>query len=225
MADKKTAFPMLPVAHWWRLRTRFKQSIPGTVTDNYLASVLDMQVRSARTNVLPYLVSFGIIDDEGKTLDRAKQWRDDALYSEVCEAIVSKVYPQELIDTVPDPSSDSAAAERWFANHTGAGQVGVRKMVAVYTLLKTADISKEPDGRSGGNNAATKKRAEKKAQPKKDDTEGKHQSSDGGGSRGSNPPQSPDININLQIHISSDATPDQIDKIFESMAKHIYRKG
>jgi len=28
----------------------------------------------------------------------------------------------------------------------------------------------------------------------------------------------------LQIHISADATPDQIDKIFESMAKHIYKK-
>lgn len=35
----------------------------------------------------------------------------------------------------------------------------------------------------------------------------------------------PDININLQIHISSDATPDQIDKIFESMSKHIYKSG
>ena len=33
------------------------------------------------------------------------------------------------------------------------------------------------------------------------------------------------ININLEIHISSDATPDQIDSIFASMAKHIYKTG
>ena len=37
-------------------------------------------------------------------------------------------------------------------------------------------------------------------------------------------PSFPSVHINLEIHISSDATPDQIDKIFESMAKHIYNK-
>ena len=36
-------------------------------------------------------------------------------------------------------------------------------------------------------------------------------------------PNIPAININLQIHISSDASPEQIDKIFESMSKHIYK--
>ena len=36
-------------------------------------------------------------------------------------------------------------------------------------------------------------------------------------------PNVPAININLQIHISSDASPEQIDKIFESMSKHIYK--
>ena len=38
-------------------------------------------------------------------------------------------------------------------------------------------------------------------------------------------PKYPEISINLQIHISSDASTDQIDQIFESMAKHIYKKG
>lgn len=37
--------------------------------------------------------------------------------------------------------------------------------------------------------------------------------------------QFPGININLQIHISADATPDQIDQIFASMSKHIYQRG
>jgi len=38
--EKKSSFPMLPVAHWWSLREKFKQSIPGVVTDNYLATAL-----------------------------------------------------------------------------------------------------------------------------------------------------------------------------------------
>ena len=71
MAESKRRFPMLPVSHWWELRKQFKRSIPGVVTDNYLATVLDMEIGSARNNVLPYLKQLGIIDDEGKTLERA----------------------------------------------------------------------------------------------------------------------------------------------------------
>lgn len=33
------------------------------------------------------------------------------------------------------------------------------------------------------------------------------------------------LHIDIQIHIDSDATPEQIDKIFESMAKHLYRNS
>ena len=73
MAEKKTAFPMIPLGHWWSLRRRFKQSIPGVVTATYVASALNMQEQSARANVLPYLQTFGLIDAEGKTMDRARQ--------------------------------------------------------------------------------------------------------------------------------------------------------
>jgi hypothetical protein len=33
----------------------------------------------------------------------------------------------------------------------------------------------------------------------------------------------PSIHLNIQIHISPESTPDQIDKIFSSMAKHLYK--
>lgn len=35
---------------------------------------------------------------------------------------------------------------------------------------------------------------------------------------------SPSLHIDLQVHISPEATAEQIDKIFASMAKHLYRK-
>ena len=43
------------------------------------------------------------------------------------------------------------------------------------------------------------------------------------------PPQSiesptPTLHIDFQVHIAADAPPEQIDKIFESMAKHLYGK-
>ena len=38
-------------------------------------------------------------------------------------------------------------------------------------------------------------------------------------------PPAPTLHINIQVHISSDATAEQIDKIFESMAKHLFNRG
>lgn len=35
---------------------------------------------------------------------------------------------------------------------------------------------------------------------------------------------SPSLHIDIQIHISSDSSPEQIDKIFECMSKHLYKQ-
>jgi hypothetical protein len=226
--EKKT-FPMLPVGSWWELRKKFRQSIPGVVTDSYLATVLNMQAGSARNNVLPFLKQLGIIDEEGKTGERARLWRDDQHYPEVCKAILNEVYPEELLHAVPDPNADRERAERWFANKTGTGQVAARRMVAMYALLAEADASKQPDrekkDRPRKGAAEQPIRAQRRVpdgpvtppSPNPSTTEHQH--------RVNNGQQVPGININLQVHISADATPDQIDQIFASMAKHIYPRG
>jgi hypothetical protein len=221
--DKKSSFPLMPIGHWWTLRARFQQSIPGVVTDSYIATVLNMKEASARGNILPYLKQVGIIDEDGKPLERAKKWRDDAQYKEVCSEIIKEVYPQELIDACPDPKSDRESAVRWFSNYTGGGQVVVRKMVSFYSILIEADPSKasEPKSkRAPRSTPASKKLPKQQPSKKPEDTK-----------RGKDNTKQPDerkykipsMNINLQIHISADASPDQIDKIFESMAKHIYK--
>ena len=220
MAEKKTSYPMLPVNHWWALREKFKQSIPGTVTANYLATVLNMKEVSARANVLPFIQQVGITDDEGKTLDRAREWRDDTMYPDVCATMVKEVYPSELLEAVPDPANNRAAAERWFSNNTGAGAAAVSRMTLFFTVLIDANPENKPASKSTGRKTTTttsppKKKAARAATKAKPQ-QGKEQQ---GGD------DAPGVHINLQIHVSSDATPDQIDKIFESMAKHVYRKG
>lgn len=236
--DKKASFPMIPNAHWWALRKKFKQSIPGVVTDNYIATVLDMKLSSARANVLPALKATKIIDTDGRPLDRAKRWRDDEQYSAVCEEIRRDVYPQELLDGVANPSSERAAAERWFANHTGAGEAAVRKLVAFYSLLSEADPAKgaadaienagkrpnaaQPERRSRGRRAspsAVEPLAQNTAPTASSIDRRTHPASNGGS------PDSPSVYINLQIHISADASTEQIDQIFASMAKHIYKRS
>lgn len=223
MTANKKSYPMLSKKVWWQLRKKFKQSIPGTVTTSYLVALLDMKENSARNNVLPYLEQLGIIDNEGKTLHRARQWRDDAQYPDVCKEIREKIYPKDLLDAAPNPSEDKDAASRWFANNTGTGQTAVSKMVGVYSLLMDADVNTESTAHAKTETSNTKKAS---APKKSRASETKNVNDPSGKSlrRGDSSVNGPGVYINLQIHVSSDATPDQIDQLFASMAKHIYRK-
>lgn len=216
---EKASFPMLPEKHWWALRDRFKASIPGVVSPSYIAATLNMQEQSARANVILPLRMLGLIDDENRTDQTlAIAWRDDKSYAQVCGEILRRVYPAELIDAVPNPVEDRDAAARWFANRTGAGSDAVRKMATLYAILAQPDLvqrseKKAEPSRSRRKDApsARKEPEERSKEPPRADRPGSEE-------------KAPGIAINLQIHISSDATPDQIDAIFASMARHIYRK-
>jgi hypothetical protein len=223
--DKKSSFPLMPIGHWWALRGRFQQSIPGVVTDSYIATVLNMKEASARGNILPYLKQVGIIDENGRPLERAKNWRDDAQYKKVCSDIVREVYPPELLDACPNPQSDRESAERWFSNYTGSGQVAVRKMVSFYSILIEADPLKASESKTKKKNPSktTPIRAKSPQQQISKKPERIKKNEDDKKQPDEQKSKIPSMNINLQIHISADASPDQIDKIFESMAKHIYK--
>jgi hypothetical protein len=230
VAEKPTTFPRLPLGAWWGLRKKFVQSLPGIVTTSYVATVLNMQEESARANVLPFLKTLGLIDEEGRVTDLSRRWRDDHQYAAVCREMLETVYPEELRHAASDPSQ-RPQAERWFANATGAGQAAARMMTSVYVTLLEADASKQPDSK------AERTPKTNRANPKSP-TKGKN------GQPVPPPPAPlitpppppqpphqnpvlkellPGININLEIHISADSTPEQIEKIFESMSKHIYR--
>lgn len=229
--EARRSYPTLPVSQWWALRKRFKQSIPGVVTDSYLAAALGMGIPSARTNVLPHLRTLGIIDAEGKPTERAKLWRDDEHYAEICQTIVDIVYPEELRHAVPNPSAERERAARWFAQDTGAGENAVSKMVGIYAVLIDADVTKQPDGEKKAQAAkAPSKATSPRKQPptasgKRVDHVERLNSPEGDGDSGHHhrSPLVPEVNVNLQIHISADASPDQIDQIFASMAKHLYK--
>ena len=227
MAEKRS-FPMLPGAHWWALREKFKQSIPGVVTDSYLATALNTKQMSARNNILPYIKDIGLIDPDGKTQDLARDWRDDQKYADVCKQIRESVYPEELRTAVTDPVKERDSVARWFANKTGAGASAVRRMTQFYLILAEADVQKKADPKGSKMLKIEKKGKKEKVieKPREGVTSGSSERSSDAFNRSTSglPSSHPGICINLQIHISADATPDQIDKIFESMAKHIYKK-
>lgn len=223
MADEsKNSYPVIPSASWWKLREQFVKSIPGTITSVYLASVLGMTESSARTNVFPSLKMLGFVDNEGKTnQELVKKFRDDHKYKEFCDELINKVYPTELGETFPDATVERSKVANWFMRTTGVGENGANKMATFYLLLKVSDLAKKKENITSSQKPTKKEKvikpnlkAVKPTTPENPKDQPKQQRSS----------DLPSLNINIQIHISSDATPDQVDQIFSSMAKHIYKK-
>ena len=216
----KRTFPRLPIKNWWTLRERFKQTMPSRVNADYLQSVLSLSSEASAGNLIGPLRVLGLIDDEGKPTDRALSWRHDESYKQVCEDILTEVYPEALRSAFPDPSSaDSRNLTGWFGRNTGAGQSAALGMAALYTLISVGDSE------AGRTNASTSAPPKKKVTAKKAATKPKPKN--GGASKTDETTDQPRriepaLNINVQIHISSDASPDQIDQIFKSMAEHLY---
>ncbi len=223
--ENKSSIPVLPIKHWWLLRDQFRRSIPGTITTNYLSSVLGGTENSARTNIMPSLLMIGLIDQDGKVnQDHAKKFRDDDHYRQYCLDIKEAIYPQEVRDAFPDSDSDRARVVNWFQNYTGVGISGARRMAAFYLLLCEANPEKKKEIKETPVKVARTKKATKKG-PKEDSSQKDEIDKSSKQKKQTQDQQKlPGLNINIQVHISSDATPDQIDQIFASMAKHLYNR-
>lgn len=240
--EKKKGYPKIPRANWFLLRDKFKQRTPERVSPNYVATALGMGEASASANIIPPLRAFGLIDDAGKPSDLAYDWRDDSKYAEVCKQILDATYPQELRDLFHDASAPAKSVESWFARDAKVGQAAARAYAATYLMLLEADLAKakeqngpKPKAANAAGKPASKAPAPTKAakeapaahEAAKPATEhggsGAYGGSgdDGGGRRGF----SPKLHVDIQIHISPDSSPEQIDKIFESMAKHLPLKS
>jgi hypothetical protein len=228
MAEKES-YPTIPAKQWWGIRNKFKQSIPPNVTQGYLAAALSMGEDSARTNILPALRAMKIIDQDGKPLERAKQWRDDEQYSSVCDEIRQEIYPSELVHALTPPSPNREAVERWIANKTGAGESAAGKMASLYLLLCEADPKAGQDVTNVNSGKPTQKASKHKpafatATPKSTNENAANISENiqihaPKAVSISKPVSS--LHIDIQIHIAADSSNAQIDQIFASMAKHL----
>jgi hypothetical protein len=229
MAEKQV-YPMISEKSWWQIRNQFKKTIPSTVNVSYLKSLLSLNSDQSARNIITPLRQMGIIDTEGKPLPRATDWRSDAKYPEVCLAIVSEIYPQELQDLFPDSQIDSATAKSWFMDTCALGNAAAGKIMSTFILLKSGHIKTDTD-------IPKSSQASKKIKPSKETKNNVDQAKDEPiGSTKAPPSQTtnnisdkaspvPSVHIDLQIHISPDASPDQIDSIFASMAKHLYGRS
>lgn len=220
MADGKETFPVISEKAWWELRKRFQVSPPTQISNSYLANLLNITDRAAM-NVRPQLRRIGLIKEDGNVEDRAYKWRDDEQYAEVCNEMREELYPSELRELYSSPTNeDRDGIARWFANRSKVGRASSQQMASFYLLLSEADASKaaEPTKGKGQRQLRQKRGSEAKGavKPPKPSYDDKKR-----GDEKKDTLDIPPININIQVHISADADPTQIDKIFESMAKHL----
>ena len=224
---------------WWALRKKFSQSMPARVTENYLAGVLGIAANTAKLTLIPPLKKMGLIDSDSKPTDLAVRWRDDEQYPGVCAEIRKKLYPQELLDTFSGQDAPRTSVENWFARTTGVGESASQKMASFYLLLteanpakqdNTSNTAKAPKAEkrisqaTKSNNLSAKKAAAEKSNgtsqaplPREPMQNSQPQPSQTGNNI------TPTLHIDIQIHIPPEASPEQIDSIFSSMAKHLYK--
>jgi hypothetical protein len=190
-----------------------------------------MADESARSNVLAPLRELGLIDEASKPTPIAERWRHDDEYKAVCHEIRAKVYPHELVEAFPDPDlGQRESIKNWFMKVGQVGEVAARMYTDTFMLLSEADFSRI-DEKAATPSIPKAPRSTAKPQSKvqapilPEATSSVQSSSptapvvvvDQAGEKRC----FPSIHIDVQVHISPDTTPEQIDRIFESMAKHL----
>jgi len=215
MAEKN--YPRIPAKNWWMLRNRFKQSMPPSIATDYLANVLGVKEPAAK-NLFSPLRAIGIIDDEGNTTARANRWRLDSDYPEICAEIRRQIYPETLLLAVPDPVSDFNAATQWFMTEASVGEGAAKQMATLYRLLTKADPS---EGQNAPASATSPSRRPKRERPTSAASKSGDAVPQGSITPRAQHPQFGGLHINIQLHISPNASLNQIDQIFASIAKHL----
>ncbi len=228
MAD--SAAPIINIKSWWTLRSAFQRTLPKQVTSPYLAAVLSVQESAAKT-VLRNLKLLGLVGEDNEPTELANRWRNDAQYADACAEIVSHVYPDELLSAAPGPEPNTSAVAQWFqssSHRLGSGSAG--NAARTYALIASAKLN--PDQ---GASAAKKKPTDRKNRPTPSKVEGvtenRQRRSRGTSTRNAKDKsmeagfEMPRPQIAVQVNIAPDMTPEQIDQIFSSMAKHFYNEA
>lgn len=224
MATSTTTYPKISRKLWFLLRDRLKKAIPSEVSPTFVLSVSTMAEASARSNVISPLRDLGLLDDTNKPTSLAARWRHDDDYAAVCHEIRDRVYPKSLIEAFPDAdSSKKNSIKNWFMKTGHVGEGAAKMYADTYMLLCQADLTNledRPAAKVSPRRPPSLVQKGKLVPSTKQELSLEMQSAapqvEHGGHR-----RLPAIHIDVQVHISPDTSPEQIDRIFESMAKHL----
>lgn len=223
------SYPKISRNIWLKLRVKFQKSIPSVVTPTFVSSIVEMADASAVSNVIKPLQVLGLLDEQRKPTDLASQWRHDDDYPSVCKTIRERIYPQDLLDTYPDGrAEDKPGIVRWFMKSATVGEAAARMYADTYSILAQANAVQLEERSQSTSPAKTKvvtNRAARKSAPIQVASPNSPPAEPAHAQVANTHPKPlgkfPAIHIDVQVHISPDTSPEQIDRIFASMAKHL----
>lgn len=221
MVDKQS-YPQIPSAVWWGVRSLLSRSPQTTLTERTLGVEFNVQGAAAK-QYLAELKRIGILNDDGRATDVAQKWRHDESYEDAVDEILARVYPQELIDIAPRGSADRQKIISWFM-HAGLGSGTAGNKAATYLLISSSSPSESPAKAATAPQKTSIKESSRRPVASKAPTSPSSSSSSAASAKPSQPTHSSPIplNINVQIHISADATSEQIEAIFSAMRRYLY---
>jgi len=224
MADR-TKYPQIPGTVWWGVRAILRKSPKATINIRLLGVELGVQGSAAR-QYLAELRHVGLIDDEGRPTELANKWRLDESYPKAVSQILERVYPDDLRSIAPPGDIDRNKVVSWF-EHDGFGRGAANNKAASYMLIAASEPADAP-GKPGQKKGSVKKAPLPSAKkvpmsPKtpRSSADSGARSDEGTFQGGSTVP----LNLNLQIHISADATSEQIEAIFAAMRRYLYDRS
>jgi hypothetical protein len=243
---RTAGYPVISEAAWWQIRKLFQtKGMPKVFDSDYLITAGIRENAASAGNVVRVFKRLGLFGNDGKPEDAAWEWYDDDKYTEVCHEMLQAIYPEALTSIFGTASDeDRAGVEKWFQRNLHLKPTSARQYAALYMLLVQADASKQdagaasqsvkssatgdqartPRARSSGGRASSPRKSVSQSNPSEAQPESNGASEPTPQSRPAFGRFEPKIDINVQIHISADATGDQIEQIFKSMAKHLYQR-
>jgi uncharacterized membrane protein YgcG len=239
--DARVSFPYMTAAQWFGVRAKLRQSVPKAIDIDWIMSALGTSEKGAR-NILPQLRAVGLLTAEGAPSDLALDLRDDDTYGDAARRVLESLYPDGLRSAYNDPAEEPARVASWFMRNAKTGQATANMQAKLYLTLLKGELPspeetkasrtptaprkpKDPAVKAGNGSSSTgNRKPDVEIQDTGSGSGGGNRGGGGGGSGagGRSDVEGPALHIDLQIHISADAGQEQIDAMFESMAKHLY---
>lgn len=217
---EKVSYPQIPSTVWWGVRALLQRSPSATVSERTLSVELQVQDAAARQYVSE-LKRVGILNEENKATSLAAKWRHDDTYADAVGEILSNVYPEGLIQVAPPEAADRQKVISWFTKEgLGIGTAGNK--AATYLLIGSVAPNESPSRGS----SHPQKNGSREGKPVKQATKAASEKV-----QVAQPMERPPrvvqhepmpLNVNVQIHISAEASSEQIESIFSAMRRYLY---
>lgn len=187
--------------------------IPDKVNTKWLPTI-GFGSKNDRT-IIPVLKHVGLVSTDGVPTQAWTDFRGAASGRALGAAIVA-AYDQ-LFKTYPDaPNRSADELQAFFRGHSSYGAQAVAKAVTTFkALCQHAEFDE------AGSSTQNVPRSDKL--PGVDKGKSTPASTPAANQKPPTARQLPSMHIDIQIHISPEASTEQIEKIFESMSKHLYK--